>query len=245
MSDLESIRPGEEGEETESPSLENEKSQELDKATHEPGARIDPTQSHEEAEEIESTFTELVSATTDEAESSEVPSDPDLESTEDKSVDEISEPATEETSPLPPEIPEGDVDVLPHTAVGKGPVPGFPPKLEDGQTEITPESSQQHSEAVVDVLVKVLSDSQYREQFFSNPQEALTEYKLTPEEKSALESLEEQRITEFASEFEERDLGFIPPDVPLQLTDEEQVNRLQVLKDELSDEDIKRLMEDN
>jgi len=219
MSDLESIRPGEEGEETESPSLENEKSQELDSATHESGARIDPTQSHEEAEEIESTFTELVSATTDEAESSEVPSDPDLESTEDKSVDEISEPATEETSPLPPEIPEGDVDVLPHTAVGKGPVPGYLPKLEDRQKEAAPESSPQTSEAAFDVLVKVLTDSQYREQFFSNPQEALTEYKLTPEERSALESLQEQNLTDIAAEFEKRA--------------------------ELSDEDIKRLMGDN
>lgn len=100
MPDLESIQPGEEGEETESPSLENEKIQELNNATQEPGTRIEQTRSIEESEAIESTFVELMSDLTD-----------------------------------VPEIPESDLDTLPHTAVGKGPVPTISSDLSDTTKE--------------------------------------------------------------------------------------------------------------
>jgi hypothetical protein len=242
MSDLESIQPGEEGEEKESPSLENEKRQELDNATQEPGARIERTQSIEEAEAIESAFTELMSATTDEAEPSEVPSGPDLETTEDERIDKISEQTTEETPPLPPEIPESETYTLPHTAVGKGPIPTFPPELEDSQTEAAPESSLEPSEAVVDVIAKVLSESEFREKFFSAPEEALAEYELTSDEQVALGSLEEESINNFITEFEKRDVGWAPPYVPVRPSDEEQVNISQLIKAELTDKDINRLL---
>jgi hypothetical protein len=243
MPDLESVQPGEEGEET-PPSLETEESQELDDATFEPEIRIEETQSYQEAEVIEGALTELVSGTTDESERSEVPSGGILEGSEDKSGENISQQATEEMPTLPPDIPESEADTLPHTAVGKGPVPTFSPEFSDNQTEVAPESSPQTSQAVVDVVAKVLSDSQFREQFFSNPQEALTEFELTPDEHMALESLKEENVTDFASEFEKRDVSGDPPNEPMQASGEEQMNTLQPLKPELTDEDIQRLLGD-
>lgn len=207
MSDLESSRPDEEGAETEPPSLENGKSQELDNATHEPVAKIETTQSYEVAEGIEKAFTELLSDATDESELSEVLTEPVLETPENDSGDKISEQPTEETPPLFPEMPQSEFDVLPHTAVGKGPVPSFSPILTDNQTQTAPESSLEPSEAVVDVLARVLNDSDYRQQFFSNPGEALAEYDLTPEEHATLETLQEQSVTDFSSELDRRDVS--------------------------------------
>jgi hypothetical protein len=191
MSDLESIQSDEGGEEKESGSLEEGETEQLDNTTHEPGMQVEQTQSFEEAEVIESTFTELVSGAVGDTEQSEVSSDPVLETPEGEIREEINGQIVGETPSLPSELSEEEIETLQHTAVGKGPVPGYL-EVTDSQEEATTNSSPQASDAEIDLIAKVLSNDEFREQFLDNPEEALKDHDLTPEERTALAELQEK-----------------------------------------------------
>jgi hypothetical protein len=191
MSDLESIQPAEEGEEMESGSQEREESEQLDNTTHEPGMQVEQTQSFEEAEAIESAFTELVPDAICDAEQFEISSDLVLETPEAEIREMINGQTAGEAPSLPSAISEEEIETLQHTAVGKGPIPTYPEVL-DGQEEATTNSSPLAPDAEIDLIAKVLSNEEFREQFLSNPEEALKDQNLTPEERTALAALQEK-----------------------------------------------------
>lgn len=59
-------------------------------------------------------------------------------------------------------------------------------------------------ETVTKVITKALLDDEFRSQLFSDPDEALSGYDLTEEERASLSALQEDAFDAFASEIEER-----------------------------------------
>ena len=59
-------------------------------------------------------------------------------------------------------------------------------------------------ETVTKVILKAMSENEFREQLFSNPGAALTGFDLTEEEHRALSGLERESFDAFASDIEQR-----------------------------------------
>jgi hypothetical protein len=235
MSERDSIQSDEGGEARESDAVESSESQALNNATHEPRAQVEDTQSVGVAEEVEGVFSELMDTAAD---------SPKPEALVEEGEEGRGSGTTAEAPDGPPEIAEEELDTLAHTLVGKGPVPTAPLYDEGSESPAAAEAGEalETSEAVIDVVARVLSDPEFRQNFFSDPDEALADQVLTRDERQALKALKEETVVEFSSEFENRDVGYAPPYVPVRPSEEGQINVSQLLKAELTDEDLQRLL---
>lgn len=102
-------------------------------------------------------------------------------------------------------------------------------------------------EVVIDVIIKALTEVEFRSKLFTDPDEALAEYDLTDEEKKGLSALKEDAFDQFATVLGERisktaNLQYAPPYVPLTSGPEEMINVAQMFRLEINPDDLTRLM---
>ena len=60
------------------------------------------------------------------------------------------------------------------------------------------------AETVQEIIVKAVTDKEYRELLFSDPEKALENFELTDEEATALKEMEREKFDVVASKLEER-----------------------------------------
>ena len=59
-------------------------------------------------------------------------------------------------------------------------------------------------DAVSQIIGRAVTDAEYRQLLFSNPEQALQGYDLTDEEKEALENLEQEDLEDFSTKLDAR-----------------------------------------
>jgi hypothetical protein len=77
-------------------------------------------------------------------------------------------------------------------------------------------------EVVAKVIARALGDVEFRSQLFSDPDEALSGYDLTEEQRASLNALEEETFDAFASEVEDRvsrAMIVIPGSIRMEISD--------------------------
>ena len=102
-------------------------------------------------------------------------------------------------------------------------------------------------EVVVEVIIKALTDVEFRAKLFTTPDEALSDYDLTEEEKKGLSSLQEDAFDEFASVLGERisktqNFKFAPPYIPVHTGGNEMINVAQMFRTEINPDDLIKLI---
>jgi hypothetical protein len=102
-------------------------------------------------------------------------------------------------------------------------------------------------EVVIDVIMKAMTEVEFRSKLFKDPDEALAEYDLTEEEKKGLSSLKEDAFDEFVTVLEERisktaNLKFAPPYVPVHPGPDDMVNIAQMFRMEINPDDLTNLL---